>query len=484
MNSYFVTSFGVLLTSIGYLSNAYSASRGDVLVIVIDDVGRELLSLYDTPAKVQAKTPNIDKLAKRGVTFENVWGAPLSAPARAAMLTGRYGYHTGIVELGIDLPLSETTIFEALPEEYATGAFGKWHLSTHEDFGADYGIDYFAGLASGGGVRDYYTWRFTENGKSDLCNEYITTKITDKATAWIDRQKDKPWFCWVAYNSAHTPYHLPPSGTYTNRKLKYDRESANSNPLPYLIAMIENLDYEIGRLLKSTNDETTIILIGDNGTDNNALQSPYPSRHGKGFLYESGVGIPMVVAGAQVTNGGGRSDALISAVDIFPTVMELTGEKMATYEDSYSFLPTLSGGSGSRPYNFSEIINMRMKTHTTALSDGVYKVMTSQGEITMMFNVKQDPLEQNNLLDSNLKPMAQAAYAKLSAELSRMNIPIIASKGGEKDPRGNFQQRGNGARGERGNGGTNGNIRQRGNSGNNNNDNSYNNSGFNNRSRL
>ncbi len=414
------------LAAAGTLSGYHCAaqSANNILVIVMDDIGKEMLSIYDTPVAVKANTPNIDRLAQRGVVFDNVWGSPLSAPVRAAMLTGRYGHHTGIVALDITLPTKERTLFEALPKEYTNAVIGKWHLSKDLDFAADYGIDHFAGIATGGGVRDYYRWRFTENGRSVLSGEYVTTQITNSAKEWIADQST-PWICWVAYNAPHTPLHLPPGHMHTQKKLSGKEEDIAKNPLPYYLAMIESLDYDIGRLLEGVDEQTLVILVGDNGTERTLLQPPYSPRHGKGTLYESGVAIPMVVCGGGVTTAGVRSGAMVSAVDIFPSVMEFAGVEMPRYEDGYSFAAAAVGGESLRQYNFSEIMNRRMG-YMNAVSDGRYKLITRQSGSSELYDTAQDPLESQNLLEGRLSTEQRNAYDSLEAEIKRMRIPLVS----------------------------------------------------------
>ncbi len=394
----------------------------NILIIVADDLGKEVLSIYDTPTKERANTPNINRLSQQGITFDNFWGYPLSAPVRAAMLTGRYGHHTGIVDLDITLPTSEVTLFEALPSTYNNALFGKWHLSRDLNFAPNYGINHFEGFAIGGGVRDYNNWRFTRNGTTSLSNRYVTSQITDSAKDWIQRQRE-PWVCWVAYNAPHTPLHLPPSNMHTRHDLTSDGESINNNPLPYYLAMVESLDFEIGRLIESVDEETTIIFVGDNGTANDVLQSPYPFRHGKGTLYEAGVSVPLVVCGKGVTQNGGRSSAAINAVDIFPTVLEIAGKATPSYEDSISFAQILSGGEGARKYTFSEIYSKRLG-YTNAISDGEYKIIVTSTS-TMLFNLTNDPLEQNDLTRGSLSTKDSEALHRLQDELRAMNIPKV-----------------------------------------------------------
>ncbi len=412
-----------LVATTGFNATLCSAkSSGNVLVIVADDLGKEVLSIYDTPTSERAKTPNINRLAQRGVVFDNVWGSPLSAPVRAAMLTGRYGHHTGVVFLDITLPLSEQTLFEALPDNYSNAVIGKWHLSNDIDFASDYGVDHFAGIATEGGVRNYYRWQFTVDGLSTFTNEYTTTQITNSAKEWIENQTT-PWVCWVAYNAPHIPLHLPPSTMHSRKDLSGDAEDIAQNPLPYYLAMVESLDYDIGRLLEGIDESTTIIFIGDNGTEKTLLQPPYSPRHGKGSLYDSGVAIPMIVCGGDTTPAESRSNALVSAVDIFPTIMEFAGVKMASYEDGYSFAEATMGGETLRKYNFSEILNPR-QGYLNAISDGRYKLITTKSGTEEFYDTTNDPLEGNNLLLTTLSRTEKTALEALREELERMNIPI------------------------------------------------------------
>ncbi len=424
--------------AIGGYSQAQSKSN--VLVIVADDLGCEVLSLYDTPAMHKANTPNIDRLAKRGVTFDNVWGAPLSAPVRAAMLTGRHGHHTGIVALDISLPVGEVTIFDRLADNYSNALIGKWHLSKVDDFAPDYGIDHFAGVASGGGVRNYNRWRYTENGVTTISEEYVTTKITNEAKEWIEAQQS-PWFCWVAYTAPHTPIHLPPRNMHTHHELTGEAEDIERNRLSYYLAMVESLDYDIGRLLESVDDSTTIIFIGDNGTEKKTLQSPYNPRQGKGSLYDSGVVIPMIVAGAGVSKSGVRSDAMVSAVDIFPTVLEFTDQRCPSYEDAYSFASVVSGGETLRRYNFSEILNNRLG-YMNAISDGRYKLISTKSGREEFYDTQKDILEQHNLISTTLSKEQKMVLEQLRAELVKMKIPLDSIPEPVSNGRGNPTNRG------------------------------------------
>ncbi len=406
-----------------------SPIRPNILFILVDDLGVESLNSYSNTTTLpvtRASTPNFDRLALKGVTFDNAWASPLSAPTRATAITGRYGYKTGIMSLNPELSIGEVTLHSAISDDYATSLIGKWHLSKDGVNPEDYGIDYFAGMTLSAGVVDsYFEWYLTQNGVSTECSDYATSKITDLAIEWIAKQS-KPWFCWLATIAPHTPYHLPPNYMHSQGDLPSDEESIEANPLPYFLAMVESVDYEVGRLLDSLDDETldntTIILMGDNGTSRLVIQAPYTTNRSKGTLYEGGVRVPLIVAGCDVANLNSRSDVLITSTDIFATVMELSGEVMPQYENSYSFADDIrGGGTTKREYSFTEVaINGNAYANTIRNQD--YKLFT-QGGVTTGFYKIVGYTEGTNLIDTQLSTEASSALDELAQKLESMNIP-------------------------------------------------------------
>lgn len=436
---------GILSNYILYAeANPKGVKQPNILLIIADDLGTDALSMYNDGRAKTAETPNLDRLSKSGITFNSVWGAALSSPSRASMITGRYGFRTGVVDLNTDLSSSETTIQKYLKEQtkssYANAIIGKWHLSRDAKSPTKFGAEYFAGFM-GGGVRDYNNWRLTINGETRQESEYITTKLTDLATEWINGQ-EKPWFCWLAYSAPHTPLHLPPSHMHLQGDLPKDTESINDNPISYLLAMVESLDYEIGRLLDGIDTEelknTVIIFVGDNGTDRFAIQYPYSRSQAKGSLYEGGVRVPMIVSGVGVTRKGEYDNNLICLSDIFSTIVELTGKEQAVYHDSYSFKPLLSSPSkGTREYSFTELIGRR-SAYNNAIRNEQYKLISIKDGEQVLFDLKRDPYEKKNLLDGDLDQEQQLAYRELQEELDKLNINISDEKNEKsKTSRGN-----------------------------------------------
>ena len=423
--------------------NTKSTKQPNILLIIADDLGTEALSIYNQGGAKTTNTPNIDSLAQKGIIFNNVWGAPSSSPSRACMLTGRYGFRTDIIDVRSNLSTDETSIQQYIRDNnpsYTNSIIGKWHLSKEVDSPANFGVDYYAGFM-GGGVGDYNSWELTINGHTQHQTSYITTKLTDLAIEWIDKQseqeaseshemqhlQDKPWFCWLAYSSPHTPLHRPPTYMHTQGELPTNPDSIKANPLPYFLAMVESLDYEIGRLLREIAPwelkNTVIIFIGDNGTDRAVIQEPYSARHSKGTLYEGGIRVPMVASGAGVTRNGEHDNKLICSTDIFATIAELAGVTQPTYHDSFSFKPLLeTSQKGERKFSFSELLS-RKHGYCNTIRNQQYKLISIKTQGDMLFDLINDPAEEINLLDQGLTSEQQQAYKELQKELTSLNIP-------------------------------------------------------------
>ena len=251
----------------------------------------------------------------------------------------------------------------------------------------------------------YDNWNKTENNITTNSTDYITSYLTDDAINWIDNQNN-PWFLWLAHVAPHTPLHIPPANMYT-------QPSTNSQMKKYM-AMIESLDYEVGRLLNSLTPtekaNTTIIFIGDNGTPNNLLQD-YPTNHGKTTLYQGGIHVPMFVSGYGVTRIGETENALVNVIDIYASILEISGTNLpGGIFNSLSFKHLLSTSIlPKRQFNFSEIDTngTSLTTQGFTIRDSSYKLIEYYTGQQEMFNLINDPLETNNLLQGTLTPNEQ-----------------------------------------------------------------------------
>jgi arylsulfatase A-like enzyme len=325
-------------------SAADSSRAPNILFYILDDVGIETMPQYPDSDLPKAVTPTMDALAENGIVFDNVWVNPMCGPTRATLVTGQYGVQSGFGGAGSRLGSSHTSLQRFLednaPVDYATGAFGKWHVN---DNPLDLGVEYYAGLLGNiGRENSYYgEWTFTENGADTQRSDYATTVTTDYAINWIEEQDGGPWFAWVAHQSPHGPFHTPPEGMFTS----YAGKEEPTN-LENFISMLESVDQELQRILDSLDPDeravTTIIVLGDNGSPGNVMAGS--GVRAKGSVYQGGVHVPMK-----------REDALINGTDMFATIAELAGTGTKTHKNSISQLELFSNDvAGPRKYAYTE----------------------------------------------------------------------------------------------------------------------------------
>lgn len=356
----------------------------NILVFAPDDFGREYLRCYaKLPLSLQIQTPNIQRLAQSGVLFARGYSEPWCSPTRATWLAGRYANQTGIGSLaeGTNQPLLSTevclpsAIKTATSNAYITSGWVKWHLSDWASVGGAYehpirtGFDHWEGhLRNLDGGETYDSFEaFTADPAEDgdgvtvskyQVNEWAPKYFADRCSAWI-RAQTKPWLTYFAVNLPHTPFNRPPSYAYDTAKYNlpnYAPPAVNDASCPiYSKAMVQGLDWTLGYLLRSipqaTLANTTIIFWADNGTQSEAFDTlaktgidltPYLGAgyagKAKRTVYELGCNVPMIVAGAGVTNPGRTSQSLVSSADLFKTVIELVG-------GDYSLVPLPVGGT-------------------------------------------------------------------------------------------------------------------------------------------
>ncbi len=399
------------------------SSKPNILLIIADDMGLDATPNF-SEGTIKPNMPNLQAMMDTGITFKNLWSYPVCSPTRASILTGKYGSKTGVLEVGNTINTSETSIQQFLDDAtsnaYASAIIGKWHLSNSAADPITMGVDYYAGLLTGG-VQSYTNWDLTENGVTSNSTEYTTTKFTDLAIEWVDKQS-KPWFMWLAFNAPHTPFHLAPTSLHSQGNLPTDTASIDANPTPYYMSAIEAMDSEIGRLLSSLTTEekanTVIIFIGDNGTPNKVTQTPYSRSKSKNSLYQGGVNVPMVVSGVGVTRTNVQEAALISTADLFSTIASIAGVSTSTRENSTSFYPLLTNsGASTREYVYTEISNNGIGY---AIRNATYKLIQYDSGVEEFYNLTTDAYENSNLIGTTLSTEAAAAKAALEAESLRI----------------------------------------------------------------
>lgn len=312
-------------------ASAHSApapTRPNVLLVVLDDLGADRLGVY---GNALAHTPTLDRLAAEGRWFRNAWGYAVCSPARAATFTGRHALRTGYGEnvnvFDYALDPAQVTVAEALgaaEPPYTSSFVGKWHLENAltVDFQGPtaHGWGWYAGSAKN--IEDYFSWdKVQPDGSVAHVDTYATIDTTDDAIARLSAMPE-PWLLTVAWNSPHGPYHAPPAELL---------EAPPGNGLVDLVnAMSESVDHELGRLLAALDPElrarTLVVVVGDNG---DLLDGNQPGLlTGKVTMADGGVAVPFIVNGPGV-GPPGPSDALVSLVDVFPTIAEAAGIDLA-----------------------------------------------------------------------------------------------------------------------------------------------------------
>jgi arylsulfatase A-like enzyme len=409
----------------------------NVLMIVVDDLGIDHLDWHPVGvlAGNPAPTPFLSSLAQGGLVFTRAYSNPICGPTRATLLTGRHPFRHGLggnpKQSEPQLALSEATLPEQLAlAGYATGGFGKWHVSLDRDDPNLQGFQHYDGMITGLKGASYYSWLRVVNGSGFTETGYNTTVTTDAAMQWIAaRNPRKPWFAYVSYPAPHAPYEPPPAALnpVTNAQ-------ATDPKLTIYHGMIEAIDTEVSRLVQSVDlDRTLVIFIGDNGSSKVVNQAPVVPGKSKFTAYEGGVLVPALVTGASV-NRKGTTDGMMHLVDLYQTILDLAGAPTpAVSLDSVSlvdpnapkalrWLPQRGEvfserfePSGTPPFG-TPVLLRRMVRHDR------YKLLRlDTGD--ELYDLQSDPWENTNLLLGGLTSEEQLAFDALSARM----IAILGS---------------------------------------------------------
>ncbi len=391
-------------------------TQPNILLIIADDMGHDYMNGYQSNT-LMPTTPNLDALRASGVTFMNAWATPQCTTTRGTIMSGKYGVNSGVQNVPDNLDLIHKSIFTELAIQnsnaYDGAVIGKWHISDPIDYNhpTQHGVDYYTGVFNSQ-VNDYYDWDKVVGGVLQNETEYVTTNLTNEAITWV-KDRTNPWFLWLAHVAPHGPEHDPPPTHHTinpisSRNRKY-------------VAMIEAMDYEIGRLLDSIPqpvlDNTMIIFIGDNGTPTAFLQN-YPANRGKSTLYQGGLNVPFVVSGKGVTRVGDTENALINVTDIYATILEHAGGSLpGGIYNSFSFYDLLSNPAAQkRPYNYIDFELTGTGGSDFTIRDNQYKLIQYSSGVQEFYDLIADPMELNNLLDGTLSITEQAAFDDLELE--------------------------------------------------------------------
>jgi arylsulfatase A-like enzyme len=315
-----------------------SNSRPNVIVILTDDQGWGDFSLHGNR---NLETPNLDALAKSGAQFERFFVCPVCSPTRAEFLTGRYATRGGVYSTsagGERLNLDAPTIADAFGSAgYQTAAFGKWHNGGQYPYHpCGRGFESFYGFCSGH-WGNYFSPMLEENGKVVRGDGFLPDDLTNRAIRVLQRhaatEDADPVFLYLAYNTPHSPMQVPDRfyQRFANREL-IDRGSVPENEniahTRAALAMCENIDWNVGRLLEELDDlsiaqNTIVVFFCDNGPNGHRFNGQM--RGTKGSTDEGGVRSPLFVRWPQRVEPGKTVRSIAGAIDLLPTLTDLAG---------------------------------------------------------------------------------------------------------------------------------------------------------------
>ena len=426
--------------------------RPNIIFILLDDMGWKDLNCTGSTFY---ETPNIDKLAREGMMFPNAYAAcPVCSPSRASYLTGKYPAKVGVtdwIDMGsfhpiraklVDapylkhIPLGEKTIASSLKEKgYATWHIGKWHLGGEDYYPEKFGFEKNIGGCSWGhphqGYFSPYGIQSLEDGPE---GEYLTDRLTDEAIRLIQSDEKRPFFMSLCHYAVHEPIDAKEKDIERFRKkaeeIGLDKENSlqPGEPIPTgngfqvvrrtiqsdpaYAAMIWNLDENIGRLMKALEesgkaDNTLVIFTSDNGGLATAEGSPtsnLPAREGKGWMYEGGTRVPLIMWYPKLIHAGTCCLTPVTTPDFYPTFMDLIGaeEDLPDGLDGVSLMPLLRGAAiEPRPIFWHyPLYGNQGGTPGSSLIVGQYKLIEFYEDLHYeLYDISTDLSEQNNLIN-------------------------------------------------------------------------------------
>jgi arylsulfatase A-like enzyme len=342
------------------LSAAQPKLRPNILVILSDDQGWGDLSLN---GNTNLSTPTIDALARSGALFDHFYVCPVCSPTRAEFLTGRYhprgGVH-GVSTGGERLNLDERTIADVFKAAgYATAAFGKWHNGSQYPYHPNArGFDEYYGFTSGHWGA-YFDPPLDHNGQPVTGHGYLADDLTDHAMAWIESQKDRPFFCYLPLNIPHSPMQVPDEywSKFADAPIKLRATRPRAEEIPFTraaLAMCEGIDHNVNRILTKLDqlklaDNTIVIYFSDNGP--NSWRWNGGMKGIKGSTDEGGVRSPFMIRWPGHIKPGTHIPQIAGAIDLLPTLADLAGVPVPPAKplDGISLRPLLDGNAANWP---------------------------------------------------------------------------------------------------------------------------------------
>ena len=360
------------------------AKQPNVVLILVDDLGWTDTGVYGS---TYYQTPNIDELATQGMRFTEAYAAsPLCSPTRASIMSGQWPARIGMtaafghvkeVRLKAVMPTTASPLFKAVTPKavtrldtthytlaealenagYSTAHFGKWHMGSGEYMAKHQGFDVTMGGGGYPAPNSYFSPYRMDTVPDGPAGEHIDRKITGEAVKFIREHKKDPFYVNLWLYDVHGPFQA-------DEKLiqKYEKFRDPDNPqnFPLMAAMVETMDDCVGEMMDALKDlgldeNTIVIFTSDNGglVDEGNYYSKQPPtsnaplRAGKGYNYEGGTRVPLIIRWPGRIKAGEVSGVLASSVDFYPTLLDAAGVDPSAEQtlDGTSLLPVLEGKS-------------------------------------------------------------------------------------------------------------------------------------------
>jgi arylsulfatase A len=411
--------------------NANAQSRHpNIVFILIDDMGQRDVGCYGSRFY---ETPNIDALAQRGMRFTNAYAAcPVCSPTRVSILTGKYPARLNLTDwlpgrpdrpnqklarpqIIDHLPLEENNLAKALKSAgYVSASIGKWHLGGPKYWPEKQGFDLnVGGTATGSPPGGYFNFKTPSMTAADP-DEYLTDRLTSEAEKFIEQNKDRPFFLYLAHYAVHIPL-AAKQKMLEHYRQKIRPDDPQNNPI--YAAMVQSVDESVGRIVKKIDelklgDNTLIIFTSDNGGlsvkegPNTPSTSNAPLRAGKGYLYEGGIREPLIAVWPNVIPAAATCDTSVCSIDFYPTFLKLAGVSPAPGQiiDGVDINPLLRNtGSIHRDalyWHYPHYANQGGKPGT-AVREGDWKLIQFyEDDHLELYNLTQDIEEKNDLAKS------------------------------------------------------------------------------------
>lgn len=388
---------------------AAAANQPNVVILLADDQGWGDLG---TDGNKSVLTPNIDSLARDGVKLDRFFVCPVCSPTRAEFLTGRYHPRGGVsgVSTGQErLNIEEKTLADAFKAAgYATGAFGKWHNGSQWPYHPNArGFDEYYGFTSGH-WGEYFDPPLDHNGQPARGKGYIVDDLTNHAIEFITKNKGKPFLCYLPYNIPHSPWAVPDEfwQRFKNKEISQratDPDKEEMDETRCVLAMTENLDWNVGRVLKhldalKLSSNTIVIYFSDNGP--NTFRWNGAMKGKKGSTDEGGVRSPFMIRWSGKLPAGKTVKEIAGAIDLLPTLCALSGVKRIGDRplDGRDLTPLLTGTAKQWPdrmifSTWGGNVSVRTQRHRLDNADALFDMITDPGQTQDIATQKADIAE-------------------------------------------------------------------------------------------